>query len=135
MIKATKIFIPLSYVIQECLVSPILKWWIVVLSIIHLYLGCNCLHQNLGRRTRELEAFKIVSSRNRLYKDRYQLIPWRFHDWYLRVLPTSIDLIQACFPTGTFGSPARKIVFDFNDMQRCFHLGAMEMNLIRTWCL
>ena len=32
----------------------------------------------------------------------------RFHDWYLRVLPTSIDLIQACFPTGIFGSPAGK---------------------------
>ena len=59
----------------------------------------------------------------------------RFHDWYLCVLPTSIDLIQACFPTGTFGSPAGKIVFDFNDMQTCFHLGEMEMNLIRTWCL
>ena len=57
----------------------------------------------------------------------------RFHDWYLRVLPTSID--KACFPTGTFGSPAGKIVFDFNDMQTCFHLGAMEMNLIRMWCL
>jgi len=59
----------------------------------------------------------------------------RFHDWYLRVLPTSIDFVQACFPTSTFGSPAGKIVFDFNDMQTCFHLGAMEMNLIRTWCL
>ena len=40
----------------------------------------------------------------------------RFHDWYLCVLPMSIDLIQACFPTGTFGSPAEKIVFDFNDI-------------------
>jgi len=59
----------------------------------------------------------------------------RFHDWYLRVLPTSIDIIQACVPTGTFGSPAGKIVFDFNDMHTCFHLGEMEMNLIRTWCL
>ena len=59
----------------------------------------------------------------------------RFHDWYLRVLLTSIDLVQACFPTSTFESPARKIIFDFNDMQTCFHLGAMEMNLIRTWCL
>ena len=59
----------------------------------------------------------------------------RFHDWYLRVLLTSIDLVQACFPAGIFGSPAKKIIFDFNDMQTCFHLGAMEMNLIRTWCL
>ena len=58
-----------------------------------------------------------------------------FHDGYLRVLQTSIDLVQACFPTGTFGSPAEKIIFDFNDMQTCFHLGAIEMNLIRTWCL
>ena len=40
----------------------------------------------------------------------------RFHDWYLHVLLTSIDLVQACLPTGTFGSPAGKIVFDFNDM-------------------
>ena len=59
----------------------------------------------------------------------------RFYDWYLRVLLTSIDLVQACFPTGTFGSPAGKIIFDFNDMQTCFHLGAMEMNLIHTRCL
>ena len=58
-----------------------------------------------------------------------------FHDWYLRVLPTSIDLVQACFSTGTFGSLAEKIVFDFNDMQTCFHLRAIEMNLIHTWCL
>jgi hypothetical protein len=59
----------------------------------------------------------------------------RFHDWYLCVLPMSIDLVQACFPADTFGSLARKIVFEFDDMQTCFHLGAMEMNLIRTWCL
>ena len=59
----------------------------------------------------------------------------RFHDWYLRVFLTSIDPVEACFPTGTFGSPVGKIIFDFNDMQTCFHLGAMEMNLIRTWCL
>jgi hypothetical protein len=59
----------------------------------------------------------------------------RFHDWYFHVLPTSIDLIQACFPASTFGSPAGKIIFDFNDMQTCFHLGAMKTNLIRTWCL
>ena len=51
----------------------------------------------------------------------------RFHDWYLRVLLTSIDLVQACFPTGTFGRSAGKIIFDF---KTCFHLGAIEMNLI-----
>ena len=33
-----------------------------------------CLHQNLGRRMWELEAPKIVSSRNRLHEGRYQLI-------------------------------------------------------------
>jgi hypothetical protein len=49
----------------------------------------------------------------------------RFHEWYLRVLLTSIDLVQACFPTGTFGSLAGKIIFDFNDMHACFHLGAI----------
>jgi hypothetical protein len=59
----------------------------------------------------------------------------RFHDWYLRVIPTTIDLIQARFPAGTFGGPTRKIIFDFNDVQTFFHLGAIEMNLIRTWCL
>ena len=58
----------------------------------------------------------------------------RFHDWYLRVLPTSIDPIQACFPTDTFGSLAGKIIVDFNDMHTCFHLEETEMNLIRT-CL
>ena len=40
----------------------------------------------------------------------------RFHDWYLRVLLTSIDLVQACFPVDTFGSPVGKIIFDSNDM-------------------
>ena len=59
----------------------------------------------------------------------------RFHDWYLRVFLTSIYLVQAYFPVGTFGSPAEKIIFDFNDMQTCFHLRAMEMNLVHTWCL
>jgi hypothetical protein len=59
----------------------------------------------------------------------------RFHDWHLRVIPTTIDLIQAWFPTSTFGGPIGKIIFDFNDVQTCFHLGAMESNLIRTWCL
>jgi hypothetical protein len=39
--KIPKILIPLSYVFKECLVSPMLKWWIVSLSIIHLCLGYN----------------------------------------------------------------------------------------------
>ena len=39
-------------------------------------------------------------------------------------------LSAACFnPTPD------EIVFDFNDMQTCFHLEAIEMNLIRMWCL
>ena len=59
----------------------------------------------------------------------------RFHDWYLRVIPMTIDLIQACFPADTFGGPDGKIIFDFNDVQTCFHLGAIETNLIRMWCL
>ena len=32
------------------------------------------LHQNLGRRMRELEASRIMSSRNRLDENQYQLI-------------------------------------------------------------
>ena len=59
----------------------------------------------------------------------------KFHDWYLRVVPTSLKLIQAVVPPGTFGSPATAIAFDFSDIQTCFHLGEMEMNLVRTWCL
>jgi hypothetical protein len=59
----------------------------------------------------------------------------RFHDWYLRVILTTIDLIQARFPAGAFRGPYEKIIFDFNDVWTCFHLRAMETNLIRTWCL
>jgi len=59
----------------------------------------------------------------------------RFHDWYLRVVPTKLEIIQAYVPAGTFGSPSGLIVFDFNDVQTCFHLGKMEMNLIRTYAL
>jgi hypothetical protein len=58
-----------------------------------------------------------------------------FHDWYLHIVPMKLNTIQACIPTGTFGTPAGEIVFDFNDIQTCFHLRAMEMNLIRTWYL
>ena len=39
----------------------------------HVLTAC-CLHQNLGRRTRELEASRVVSLRNRLDVNRYQLI-------------------------------------------------------------
>jgi hypothetical protein len=59
----------------------------------------------------------------------------RFHDWYLRVLLTTINIIHARFPPNTFGGPKGEIVFDFNDMQTAFHLGYLETNLIRTWCL
>ena len=33
-----------------------------------------CLHQNLERRKRELEASKVVSSRNRSHVNRYRLV-------------------------------------------------------------
>jgi hypothetical protein len=59
----------------------------------------------------------------------------RFHDWYLGALPTTIELIQARIPANTFGVPKVKIVFDFNDVQTTFHLGVLEMNLVRMWCL
>jgi hypothetical protein len=59
----------------------------------------------------------------------------RFHDWYLRVVRTKLHVIQATVPTGTFGSPATFIAFDFDDAQTWFHLKSMEMNLIRMWCL
>ena len=39
----------------------------------HVLTAC-CLHQNLGRRMRELEASRVVSLRNRLDVNRYQLI-------------------------------------------------------------
>ena len=32
-------------------------------------LGGMCLHQNLGRRTRKLEASRIESSKNQMHKD------------------------------------------------------------------
>jgi hypothetical protein len=59
----------------------------------------------------------------------------RFHDWYLHVIHTKLDLIQAVLPEGTFGSPEGIVAFGFDGMQPCFHLKSMEMNLIRTWCL
>ena len=43
-----------------------------------LHLNLNT--KNLGRRTRELEASKIVLSRNRLHKDRYHLVRMRHWD-------------------------------------------------------
>ena len=39
-----------------------------------------CLHQNLAERTRELEASKIVPSRNRSDVNQYQLIQMRYWD-------------------------------------------------------
>jgi hypothetical protein len=59
----------------------------------------------------------------------------RFHDWYLRVIPTKLTIIQAIIPTGTFGALEETIAFDFDDVHTCFRLGSMKMNLIRTWCL
>jgi hypothetical protein len=59
----------------------------------------------------------------------------RFHDWYLHVIGTKLLGVQAVIPEGTFGSLATTIAFDFSDIQACFHLKSMEMNLIRMWCL
>jgi hypothetical protein len=46
----------------------------------------------------------------------------RFHDWYLRVMPTKLAIVQAILPVGTFGSLATTIVFDFDDVQTCLLL-------------
>jgi hypothetical protein len=60
----------------------------------------------------------------------------RFHDWYyLHVTYTELLGVQAVIPERTFGSPAAFIAFDFSDIQACFHLKSMEMNLICMWCL
>jgi hypothetical protein len=56
----------------------------------------------------------------------------RFYDWYLRVIPTKLKIMQTIVPAGTFESPAGISVFDFDDIRTCFHLKSMEMNLIRT---
>jgi len=60
----------------------------------------------------------------------------KFHDWYLCAHLTRLNEIKAVFPAeGTFGGAAGDLMFDFEDMQACFHLGMMEMNLVRVWCL
>ena len=60
----------------------------------------------------------------------------KFHNWYLRAHLTRLNEIKAVFPAeGTFGGAAGDLMFDFEDMQACFHLGMMEMNLVRVWCL
>jgi hypothetical protein len=59
----------------------------------------------------------------------------RFHDWYLRAQATRLNEIKACWPKGTFGGPPGALLFDFDDIQTCFHLGSMELNLVRVWCL
>ena len=53
----------------------------------------------------------------------------KFHDWYLRAQITELEILQAWIPADTFGA------IEFKDIQACFHLGRMEMNLIRMWCL
>jgi hypothetical protein len=60
----------------------------------------------------------------------------KFHDWYLRAhWYPDLNQIKAVFPKGTFGGAAGDLMFDFADMQECFRLGMMEMNLVRLWCL
>jgi len=59
----------------------------------------------------------------------------KFHDWYLRAQITELEILQAWIPAGTFGALGGQIAVEFKDIQACFHLGRMEMNLIRMWCL
>ncbi|XP_066392050.1 uncharacterized protein [Miscanthus floridulus] len=59
----------------------------------------------------------------------------KFHDWYLRAQITELEILQAWIPAGTFGALGGQIAVEFKDIQVCFHLGRMEMNLIRIWCL
>ncbi|XP_066334670.1 uncharacterized protein [Miscanthus floridulus] len=59
----------------------------------------------------------------------------KFHDWYLRAQITELEILQAWIPAGTFRAPGGQITIEFKDIQACFHLGRMEMNLIRIWCL
>jgi hypothetical protein len=59
-----------------------------------------------------------------------------FHDWYLRARwYPALSQIKAVFPKGTFGGADGDLMFHFADMQKCFHLGMMELNLVRVWCL
>jgi len=46
-----------------------------------------------------------------------------------------IEVIEARYPSKTFGGPKGKIAFTFDDIQTMFHLGEMETNLIKTWFL
>jgi hypothetical protein len=59
----------------------------------------------------------------------------KFYDWYLRAHPTRLNEIKVVFPEGTFDGAAGHLMFDFEDMQECFHLEMMEINLVRVWCL
>jgi len=59
----------------------------------------------------------------------------KFHDWYLRAQITELEILQAWIPAGTFGAPGGQIAVEFKDIQACFHLERMEMNLIHMWCL
>jgi hypothetical protein len=49
----------------------------------------------------------------------------RLHDWYLRAQATWLNEIKACWPKGTFGGPPEALLFDFDDIQTCFHLGSI----------
>ena len=49
--------------------------------------------------------------------------------------PPDVPSSQGSNATGTFGAPGGQIAVEFKDIQACFHLGRMEMNLIRMWCL
>jgi hypothetical protein len=84
--------------------------------------------QQLGKKYPNVDAIKWSNDCPKTYERGKPFLPNRdiqclplgmrkFHDWYLRVIPMTIDLIQARFPAGTFGGLAGKIVFDFSDFQ------------------
>jgi hypothetical protein len=44
----------------------------------------------------------------------------RFYDWYLRVIPIKLTIVQAIVPAGIFGAPEGTIAFDFDDIHTAF---------------
>jgi hypothetical protein len=88
--------------------------------------------QRIARKNMKEESLSYPTGRSGQY---LPLGMKRFHDWYLRALTMDIEIIEAKYPSTTFGGPKGKIAFSFDDIQTMFHLGCMETNLIKTWCL
>jgi hypothetical protein len=78
---------------------------------------------------------KYERGKNFLPNQVLRQLPLHMNDWYLRVIPTKLMIIQAIVPAGTFGALEGTIAFDFDDVHACFRLRSMEMNLICMWCL